>query len=442
MKEEIKSDIAIVYPSCFAFKSNPKAKGWDIKGIHHGIGYIIAYAKKEGIDVDLIDLRRLKDWDDFIGKITNYSIVAFSVMTVDYPNAMKAIKITKAVNPKAKIIIGGVHPSVAVEDFIHNKDIDFIIQGEGEIAFVNLIKHILSNAGSRIVKGIPVDNLDDIPFIDRTLWEKEDPWPFKYKEPFVTILASRACIYGCKFCQPTARIMFGMKERTRSVNNVITELRLLREQYHFKSFMVHDDNFVQNKEWGEQFIKQFKENDFDVEFSIQARADLICYNEELIKKLAGIGLSYVMVGFESGSQRILNYLAKGTTVEQNIKASKILKENDIKVWANIMFGTPTETYDEAIQTEKMLDIIQPENLSMTYYTPYPGNFIAEECKKNNMILAKDYEEMLRYPSPKISGIDYKLLDNLRLKIAVKHALYNHDIIRFFWRLGKWWKASL
>jgi len=440
----IEGNVAIVYPSYQAFKSKTKSLEWDVRWIQHGIASIIAYAKKEGIDVDLIDLRRLNDWDDFSSRIANYDIVAFSALTTDYPNTMKSIKITKEQNPKTKVVVGGVHPSIALEDFVNCKDIDFIVQGEGEIVFAELVKSILSKKKcNRIVRGTPVINLDEIPFIDRTLWERESPIGLKYKEPFVTILASRACVYGCKFCQPTARIIFGGRERCRSVENVIAELIQLREQYHFNFFLVHDDNFLQNKEWCEKFVKQYKENSFDAEFMIQARADLICRHEDLVKKLAGIGLSYTFVGFESGSQRILNYIAKGTTVEQNIKSAKILKKYDVKIFANIMFGVPTETREEAVQTEKMVDKIQPDHLSITYYTPYPGSFIADECKKNNLILVKEYDRMVRYPNePKIKGIDYEFLDKIKQRMNVKHALYNHNYLNFFWGLSRYFWQTI
>lgn len=244
---------ALVYPSYVVFNLRGGLEGtW----INHGIACLIAYAKKMGETVDLIDLRRLKDWNDFKNKIKKYDLVGYSILTQDMETARQAINLNKQVNPQAKIVVGGVHVSVATEDFINDRKVDFIIIGEGEIVFCNLIKRLKSNSPphQKILEDKRID-LNELPYIDRDLWTQERPAEFVgLKEPFFTLLGSRACIYNCRFCQPCSRKIFGTKERVRSPEHFIGELVELKKTYGLKSFIILDDNAFQNRNWIENVL--------------------------------------------------------------------------------------------------------------------------------------------------------------------------------------------
>ena len=393
-------------------KNDPTESSW----INHGVCSISSYAKKKGFYPELLDLRLLKDWNDFRSKIKllNPDVVGLSMMSVDYNPVVNCAMIIKECNPKTKIVVGGAHPTVMIEDIIDNHNFDFIIQGEGEISFSELLKNIKEgNQSDRVIKGIRPE-LDELPFIDRNLYSgHERPIISDFSEPFVTIIAGRGCKYNCNFCQPAERKIFGKKVRRRSAFNVISELKVLRDEHKFNSLMIHDDCITEDVEWVEEFCDLYVKEGFKEPFICQSRADLICRNEGLIKKMKETGLVMFIIGFESGNQRVLNFLKKGTKVEQNYRAAKICRRYGIKVWANYMLGIPTETKTEAKDTVRMIEEIAPDHCSLAFFTPHPGSDLYEYCEKNDLSLIKTHEEYRRNPfGAKIKGVNYKFLNKI------------------------------
>lgn len=232
--------VAILYPSYAAFNSYG---GFEGTWVHHGISSIIAYSEKRGQAIDLIDLRRLKNWADFENIIKKYNLVGYSILSQDVNTALKAIKINKQINPAVKICVGGVHVSLKKEDFLDNEEVDFIITGEGEAAFYNLTQALINQEKTiRSTEGEKVA-LDELPNINRQDWGREKPAGFiGLDEPFFTLISSRSCLYNCSFCQPCSKIVFGNKERTRSPRHVIKEILELKAIYGMKSFFLIDDN--------------------------------------------------------------------------------------------------------------------------------------------------------------------------------------------------------
>ena len=118
-----------------------------------------------------------------------------------------------------------------------------------------------------------------------------------------------------------------------------------------------------------------------------------------------------MVGFESGSQRILDMFEKETTVEQNLRAAEICKEYGVKVWANIMFGAPTETRLEVMDTVRMVWKIKPDHLSTSFFTPTPGSGIAKELENKGLIMVDPFNSSCRTPNEaKLKDTDYEWLN--------------------------------
>src|SRR3989338_2773 len=107
-------------------------------------------------------------------------------------------------------------------------------------------------------------------------------------------------------------MVFGAKVRRRSVDNVIDELKLLRDMMDFQSLMIHDDCLTEDRPWVSEFCDKYRRDKFRRPFVCQSRADIICKNEDMIKDMASAGLAMMLIGFESGNQRILNLLRKGT----------------------------------------------------------------------------------------------------------------------------------
>lgn len=386
--------------------------------IHHGICSITASIKSRGYtDVSCINLCRLTGMSEFVNIMQTVhagtDVFAVSMMSVDFDVAVECIDHIKQYQPRAKVVVGGIHPTLMTHEVEPLEQIDHIMLGEGEISFGNMLDDVKAGKHvDRIIQGIRPENLDDLPPIDCDLMGRlESAYMPIMPEPFVSIIAGRGCIYGCKFCQPSEKILFGPKVRRRSVQHVIDELKKLRDLYQFKSLMIHDDCLTEDKQWIASFCAAYKANGFDQPFILQSRVDFICRNEGLMKILADAGLRLVSIGFESGSQRILNFLSKGTKVEQNVRAAQICHKLGIKIKGNFMLGTPSETNEEALATLEMIKQIRPYRISVTFYTPLPGSYLYDYCEDNALSLLENHNDYNRsnLHKAKVEGIDYDFL---------------------------------
>lgn len=405
--------------------------GGESNFIPHGLASIAAYLSKYGYKINYIDIRKIKSWDDFQKTIIEDKSIVYGITstTVDFGNAITCAKLIKELKNDSKIIVGGVHPTLKPEDALKFDFFDHVVCGEGEIAILEILESIEYGINiGRLVKGTPC-NLSEIPHIDRELFNHKEgemihPFINDMRIPSATIITSRGCPFNCNFCQPAEREIFGGKVRLRDVGDVIDELVEIKGKYGLQSFLIHDDLFLISKKRIEKFGELYKESGVDAEFYCQGRVDLIIKYKKQIKMLADIGLKGILIGFESGSDKVLKFINKGSTVEQNLEAAKICKELGIKIWANYMFGLPNESYVEMIKTALMISKIKPEYHSSALFTPYPKTNLYEYCKKNDLLRITNYSEYRRDFSKgkKIKGVNYvfiKFLNYLLIPLLEK-----------------------
>jgi len=374
----------------------------------HGLAMIASSIEAVGHRVQLIDLRGLKGWPDFEAAIlgTDYDVACIGFHSVDEEPARKAVETMKRLKPDKPVIAGGIHLSITHARF---PPADCVVYGEGDF----LIRELLFNIEHHepipeAVSATPIEDLDVLPVMDRTIFnqsvENGSPFPPGMPQPFFTMVLSRGCWYKkCVFCYETNTTT--PRYRLRSPEKCIAEIKSLKAG----SIMFHDDIFP-HKAWCEKFVQLWKEAGIPrTPFWTQMRADQICKSPETIELLAEIGLTWVSLGVESGSQRMLDFLGKGTTVEMNKKSIQILHENNVNCWCNLVFGLPTETVEDIQATIKLLEETRPAFYSLSTYTCYPGSKLYKYCEENKLFLDEHYS-MARYPyERKISGVDYNYL---------------------------------
>jgi radical SAM superfamily enzyme YgiQ (UPF0313 family) len=194
------------------------------------------------------------------------------------------------------------------------------------------------------------------------------------------------------------------------VENVIEELKELRERYGFASFMFHDDCLTEDRRWVAEFTRRYQEEGFDQPFFCQSRADILARHPDMVEMMAQAGLKGYFIGFESGNARVLNFLRKGTTPERNLEAARVCREHGLAIWANYMLGIPTETKEEVMDTVTMIREIDPDYHSPAFFTPHPGTDLYDYCIGHDLSLITDYDSYRRNPTePKIRGQDYEFL---------------------------------
>jgi anaerobic magnesium-protoporphyrin IX monomethyl ester cyclase len=415
----------LIYPGIAGYGFNSLGKGMEAGWVSHGLAHLSSAAKAHGFTVDLIDLRALSSWDEFREELQHRhpDVAALTMMSVDYNPTMQAVQIIKESMPEVVTVVGGPHPTIMVGEVAENTQIDYIVRREGEITFPWLLGQ-LRNGGrpaQRVLEG-EMPDLDALPFPDRELfldeWRKygytlespEVPFVPDLPAPFLTIIAGRGCKYNCNFCQPAERQLFGRHVRKRSPSNVLAELRLLRERYGFASFMFHDDCLTESREWVMQFCDVYEADGFTQPFFCQSRADILVRHEDMVRRMAEVGLRGYFIGFESGNDRVLRFLRKGTTREINLKAAQVCRRYGVKIWANYMLGLPTETKEEVLDTISMLKEIDPDWYSPAFYTPHPGSDLYDYCIEHDLSLVTSHDQYRRNPwETKIRGQDPEFL---------------------------------
>lgn len=409
--------ITLIYPGismagfgCFAVNESPECNF-----MHHGIASLEAYLRKFGHNVTYLDLRQLKGWDDFKDKISEMDSVIYGISstTVDFEYTIKCAELIKSVNEKAVVVVGGVHPTVCTDDAERVSFFDYIVTSEGEKALLRIIEGVENGLElPRVIKGEPV-SLEDIPRIDRELFscrtgEMMHPFVPILPIPSFSVMTSRGCPFNCSFCQPAERAVSGGKVRFRQMPDVIDELVQLKRSYGMASFTILDDLFLVNKNRIDEFVDLYKKSGVTAKFVCQGRADLIIRYEKELADLKEIGLIGIQIGFESGSNRILDFLNKGCTVEQNLQAARICKRLGITIWANYMLGIPTETFSEMLATVRMIARIDPEYYSPALFTPYPQTTLYDYCKENGLLKMTSYSQYRRSigEAGKVKNVNY------------------------------------
>ena len=373
----------------------------------HSSGMTYTAAKLAGCDNSFLDMKALHNDTELANAIKGYDLISFGLKSSYYPIASKVIAAAKAQN--SKVMVGGYHATAAPHELLADPRIDWVFHGESEITFPQFLKN--PSKFQREIVGEKVQNLNDLPFMDRSIFRDQTEnctgWWYGGKSQMISVISSRGCPYKCAFCQPLEDNHFGKKLRRRSVDSIISELKWLKELYHPDCVMIHDDTFLLQVPWLEEFIEKYPE--INLPFWAAGRADGICKYPDLVKRLVDVGWDLISVGFESGSQRILDKMNKGTTVEQNLEAAKIIKSTGAKIYANYMLGLPWESRWDIQATMKMADAINAEMPSWAYFTPYPGCTLEEECVANNWsLLTKETYD--RCPSGrKVTNVDYDYL---------------------------------
>ena len=411
----------LIYTGIAGYGFGSLSRGMEAGWVSHGLASISAAAKAEGFAINLIDLRALRDWDHLRELLVERSpdVVGIGMMSVDYNPTRQSLEIVKELRPECVTIVGGPHVTLALQDALRMPNVDYWVTGEAEVTFPKLLRAI--EQGQRPeTKVLPgeVPDLNRIPFADRDLfleeWRRwgyelespEVPFVKELPPPFLTVIAGRRCIYNCSFCKPGEDLIFGKGVRRRSVDNVISELKELREQYHFASFMFHDDCLTEDRAWVAEFSRRYRDEGFTQPFFCQSRADIIALHPDMVAIMADAGLKGYFIGFESGNQRILNLLRKGTTPERNRQAAQICRSRGLVVWANYMLGIPSETHEEVMDTVRMIREIDPDYYSPAFFTPHPGTDLYDYCVEQGLSLITDYDSFRRNPTEaKIKGQD-------------------------------------
>ena len=296
---------------------------------------------------------------------------------------------------------------------------DFVIRGEGEVTLLELIqawdmdhdvyqtKGIYFSEGGELKSTLPRPVNTELDELPQAAWDLVDidayrrVWLRKHQSFALNIATTRGCPYKCNWC---AKPIYGNRYNTRSPVRVVDEIAYHVTHHQVSSFWMCDDIFGLKPGWVQEFGEELKRRQLHITYKIQSRADLLLQSDN-IDALVASGLSEVWIGAESGSQKILDAMDKGTTVDQIRKSSTLLKEKGVKVAFFIQFGYLGETRAEIDQTIALVLDLMPDKLGASVSYPLPGTKFYDKVKddlvqKANWVDSDDLDMMFQNTYPR------------------------------------------
>jgi radical SAM superfamily enzyme YgiQ (UPF0313 family) len=213
-------------------------------------------------------------------------------------------------------------------------------------------------------------HLDDLPFPARDLIDLSQyrgAWHKAHGSFSLNIVSSRGCPYRCNWC---AKPIYGNSFSVRSPRQVAREIRDLKFEHKAEHLWFADDIFGLRPGWIEEFANELEALDAVIPFKMQSRVDLM--TPATTDALRRAGCMEVWMGVESGSQKILDAMDKGTRVEQIVKARRNLRQNDIRGCYFLQFGYPGESWNDIKKTLNLVDKTRPDDVGVSVSYPLPG----------------------------------------------------------------------
>jgi anaerobic magnesium-protoporphyrin IX monomethyl ester cyclase len=316
------------------------------------------------------------------------------------------------------VISAGSDASDHVSDYLA-AGADYVIVGEGEHSLCELVGALESDTQKPLegILGIAyqsngaatrnpprpvIRDVDGLPF---PAWDLVDVsryrqiWKERHGYYSMNMVTTRGCPYHCNWC---AKPIWGQRYNARSPRAVVEEMRWLQEAYQPDHIWFADDIMGLRPGWWRQFAALAQENGVQIPFKCLSRADLIIRDRDELAAIKEAGCDVVWLGAESGSQRVLDAMEKGITVEQIREATALLHGAGIRVAFFLQFGYPGESRDDIDKTLQMVRECAPDDIGVSVSYPLPGTRFHENVRfqlgaKQNWMDSADLDMMYQGP---------------------------------------------
>lgn len=321
-------------------------------------------------------------------------VIGITFMSTKLGAVQNLVNIAKELFPQVPVVLGGAHPSVLYEESLQHTPADFVVIGEGEETFAELLQYLKAGKTDySLIRGLAfrspngkvtttsprplIADMNSLPFPDRESLHKVDSYR---PDDMSMIMTSRGCPYNCTFCSS----LWERRTRYRSIPNIIAEIEYIQDRFQTNNIYFKDDTFTLNRKHVFAFCDTLEEKDLRINWECLTRIELV--DEELIRRMREAGMFNLKIGIETGSPRLLKVSNKNLTLADIKRGAEILNRMGQKWSAFFMLGFPDETEDEIEMTWQLIKEIQPTYVSMSVLAPYPGceiyNDLVEKGKIN------------------------------------------------------------
>lgn len=415
------------------------------------LGYVASELRNKGYEIYLKDYQTegltLTDLLNDL-KAENPDVLYVSVTNATIFDDIKIVNEAKSQNPDMAVVLKGaifLNPEAELLSQLDLKNVDYLIGGEAEYIVAELIEsHFNDRENLKNINGILYkvngefvstkfdewcEDLDRVSFPARDLMNNSLYLRPDTKEIQATIATSRGCPSSCIFCL-TPHIS-GRKLRLRSVQNIFDEIYDCYKNHGIKNFFFKSDTFTYNKQWTLDLCNLIINSELQGKIKWVANSRTNPIDLETLKTMKKAGCWLVAFGFESGSEKSLKLMKKGTTIEQNLEAAKLAKKAGLKVFGFYLIGFPWEDMEDLNKTKDLIYKINADFIELHIATPFYGTELYEMAREEGLIdesvLGRDY-----FNAPSV-GTKYLKIDEI-LKFRKDLLLRYH--LRFSYILKK------
>jgi anaerobic magnesium-protoporphyrin IX monomethyl ester cyclase len=393
----------------------PPKDVWFVMGEYlpppYGIIQLGAYLEKEAedVEVEVLDCNAEHvDWKDMEKRIesSNPDIVASSSLaTCNAYLVVRTLETAKRVNSEITTVTGGQHFTATAQESLEKyPEIDVVVRGEGERTLTEFVKNAGNKRAIPKIEGISfrhggniahnparslIENLDELPYPGYHLVKNSiSKYHFAAMTGrdvrFALIEGGRGCLHECTFC--TQWQHWQGTWRAKLPGRIADEMEFCYRNFGSKFIWLTDDNLGAGTRIGDiadEIIKRKMPD--DMTWFVQARCDDIVRNKEVLPKLRRSGLNWVLLGVENSEPSTLEGFRKGITPDDAKTAVKLLKENGIFAHAMFIIGNRKDTEESISRLREFANELDPDFGMFGILTPFPGNQIYDEAKRNGWI---------------------------------------------------------
>ncbi len=375
--------------------------------IPHGLASIAAVLRDSGIECAIIDAyAESLAIEEMVNRISDYdaAIVGISAVTPVIPIVHAIAKRIKERKGSTQIVLGGPHPSILPDEILADRNIDYIVRGEGEETFLELVRLLSFGGGVNNLNGISyrrngeivhnkpagyISDLDALPspaydLLPMHLYTSPPQW--SVASPSYQLIASRGCPFNCGFCC----VGMGKQVRYKGAQRVCEEIEYLIEHHNCKQIVFVDTTFPFNPRHSEEVCNEIirrKLNKKIVWFT-STRVDIV--NQKMLDLMREAGCRLMTFGVESGNQNILDSIRKGISLEQVRNAVKMAKKAKIEVTASYVLGLPGENRQTILNTIKFAKQLDTLYAQFNIIVPYPGTDVYKYAEEKGLLRNKDW----------------------------------------------------
>jgi hopanoid biosynthesis associated radical SAM protein HpnJ len=371
----------------------------------------------------------------------DYELVVLHTSTPSFASDVKVAEALRDVNPNLKVGFVGARVAVQPEesltastavDFVARNEFDFTVKevAEGR-SFADIDGISYRNAAGGIVHNSEraiLEDMDQLPFVSEVYKRdlKIENYFIGYlKHPYLSLYTGRGCKSRCTFCL-WPQTVGGHRYRVRSVAHVVEEIRLAKHYFpQVKEFFFDDDTFTDNLPRAEAIARELGK--LGITWSCNAKANV---PRDTLKVLRDNGLRLLLVGYESGNQKILHNIKKGMLVDVARRFTKDCHELGVTIHGTFILGLPGETKETIEETIRFANEINPHTIQVSLAAPYPGTFLHKQAVENGWFDA-NHAELVDEHGIQIAPLHYPHLSHEEIFESVE-LFYK----RFYFRAGK------